>query len=197
MSALFRRGAAVVAGLAVIAAEGFHSPPYASAGGFTRTKGECTRQGGTPQWDKDARKYWCETPDRDAECELELPDEPIAMWNVETKECEGCFLTTACVGMIGLDDDCFELETLRRFRDGVLARQPHGGADIATYYRHAPRIVAAIRNAASPKRELARIYARYILPSAIFARFGGHRLARRIYTAMMRDLAARYGIRLG
>lgn len=38
----------------------------------------------------------------------------------------GCYLTTACVAARGLPDTCTELQTLRAFRDGVLARQPGG-----------------------------------------------------------------------
>ena len=39
---------------------------------------------------------------------------------------EGCFITTACCETLGLADDCFELRTLRRYRDEVLAKQPGG-----------------------------------------------------------------------
>ena len=52
----------------------------------------------------------------------------------ENNECtspEGCFITTACCDVLGLDDDCFELRTLRRYRDDVLAKQPGGAALIA------------------------------------------------------------------
>ena len=52
-------------------------------------------------------------------------------WAVEKKEAlaksfeddkcappaKGCFLTTACCEVLGLPDDCFELRTLRRYRD--------------------------------------------------------------------------------
>ena len=36
---------------------------------------------------------------------------------------EGCFITTACCETLGLADDCFELRTLRRYRDEVLAKR--------------------------------------------------------------------------
>lgn len=45
-----------------------------------------------------------------------------------TCEKRGCFLTTATVGTVGLPDDCWELATLRAFRDGWLARHPGGAA---------------------------------------------------------------------
>jgi hypothetical protein len=49
---------------------------------------------------------------------------------------EGCFITTACCETLGLSDDCFELRTLRRYRDTVLAKRPGGG--YRTYYQPAP-----------------------------------------------------------
>src|SRR3990170_3339642 len=57
---------------------------------------------------------------------------------------EGCFITTACCKVLGLDDDCFELRTLRRYRDEVLAKRPGGAADIAAYYELAPLILARL-----------------------------------------------------
>ena len=56
----------------------------------------------------------------------------------------GCFITTACCETLGLDDDCFELAVLRRYRDQVLAKRPGGKADIARYYELAPLILARI-----------------------------------------------------
>ena len=57
---------------------------------------------------------------------------------------EGCFITTACCQTLGLDDDCFELRTLRRYRDRVLALRPGGAGDIAAYYELAPQILARL-----------------------------------------------------
>jgi len=56
----------------------------------------------------------------------------------------GCFLTSACTAARGLADDCHELQTLRRFRDEWLKKQPDGILLIAHYYEIAPKIVAAI-----------------------------------------------------
>ena len=54
---------------------------------------------------------------------------------------KGCFLTTACCEVLGLPDDCFELRTLRRYRDESLAAMPGGNAAIAAYYLVAPSIL--------------------------------------------------------
>lgn len=59
-------------------------------------------------------------------------------------ENSGCYLTTACVAARGLSDTCIELQTLRAFRDDVLAHRPGGQKDIEEYYQLAPHIVEAI-----------------------------------------------------
>ena len=78
----------------------------------------------------------------------------------EVRDCEhfkrrgsggGCFLTTACCEYKGLPDDCYELQTMRKFRDGYLINQPYGEKVIKDYYAEAPGIVEAINN--SPDRE--------------------------------------------
>ncbi len=93
-----------------------------------------------------------------------------------------CFLTTAAVEMMGLPDDCWELATLRDFRDHWLARQPGGAEQIAQYYARAPGIAAQL--AADPQR-LARLYWSDILPSALAARLGLKWAARALYVRMM------------
>ncbi len=122
------------------------------------------------------------TERRDALAEEKTQDECVSP--------EGCFITTACCEVLGLDDDCFELRTLRRYRDGVLAKEPGGAAAIARYYALAPHTLAQLRqNAHSPERTLLSIYARYVLPAALAARLGLNRLAYRLYTRMLNELA--------
>ncbi len=97
----------------------------------------------------------------------------------------GCFLTTATCEAVGLADDCWELTTLRRFRDGWLAHQPGGQADIARYYREAPAIAERLK---ADRTALLSLYWKRIVPSALAAKLGANRLARRLYTGMMREL---------
>lgn len=97
----------------------------------------------------------------------------------------GCFLTSAACDTIGLADDCWELASLRRFRDDWLAYQPGGAQDIATYYTEAPAIAARLLE--DPK-SLVRLYWTRILPSALASRLGLKKTARRLYHRMMRDL---------
>lgn len=62
----------------------------------------------------------------------------------------GCFLTSACVKHLGKADDCMELQTLRTFRDGYMAKTAEGLALIKQYYATAPQIVQKID--ASPNK---------------------------------------------
>jgi hypothetical protein len=102
-----------------------------------------------------------------------------------------CFITAACCEIVGLPDDCFELKSLRSFRDGPLAATAEGRRDIQTYYAVAPRIVAEIRRRGEERRLLSE-YAFAILPSALAAQFGLVALPRRLYSDMMRRMVARY-----
>jgi hypothetical protein len=102
-----------------------------------------------------------------------------------------CFITTACCGVVGLDDDCFELAALRRFRDEVMAATEDGRADIVLYYETAPKLLDDMAGRGEQKRLLA-LYFSHILPSAVLARLGFRVLPRRIYTHMMAGLMARY-----
>jgi hypothetical protein len=90
--------------------------------------------------------------------------------------------------VLGLPDDCFELRTLRRYRDETLAAMPGGNAAIAAYYLVAPSILDRLPSEDRVMRLLS-VYARFILPSAIAARLGLNALAYRLYARMMDDLA--------
>ncbi|HUU25453.1 MAG TPA: CFI-box-CTERM domain-containing protein [Methyloceanibacter sp.] len=97
---------------------------------------------------------------------------------------EGCFITTACCEALGLDDDCFELRTLRRYRDEVLAKQPGGQAVIERYYTQAPKILAQLPATTRDIRLLC-VYARFILPAALAAKLGLDASAYRLYVRMV------------
>ena len=56
----------------------------------------------------------------------------------------GCYITTAICEASGKPDDCYELTTLRNFRDNWLAKQPDGMYLINEYYETAPKVVSAI-----------------------------------------------------
>lgn len=99
-----------------------------------------------------------------------------------------CFLTTACVQAAGLPDDCFELKSLRLFRDRVLALTPEGRAMIAAYYQHAPALVARIDAKPDARRIWLATYLRFILPCALLARAGLKQAALARYRRMIDHL---------
>ncbi len=55
-----------------------------------------------------------------------------------------CYLTTACVDTMGLSDKCFELETLRWFRDKIMQPTGKGKRGISDYKSIAPEIVQSV-----------------------------------------------------
>ncbi len=103
---------------------------------------------------------------------------------------EGCFISSACCEVLGLADDCFELASLRHYRDHVLAATPAGRAEIARYYELAPAILASL----PPDRRdplLLSAYGRFILPSAIAAKLGLNGLTYQIYVRMIAELTSK------
>lgn len=55
-----------------------------------------------------------------------------------------CYITTACMLIRGLPDDCEELTVLRQLRDEYIVSLPHGKKLVKLYYAYAPAIVLAI-----------------------------------------------------
>jgi hypothetical protein len=102
----------------------------------------------------------------------------------------GCFLTGACCAVVGLPDDCWELTTLRRFRDGWMSGFAAGRADIARYYAEAPALARRLLASGAGRRRLLGLYWRVIVPSALCARLGLNGLAYRLYRRMMVGLLA-------
>src|ERR1041385_8572690 len=60
----------------------------------------------------------------------------------EIEEGGDCFITTACVNFYGLSDNCYQLITLRKFRDDFLKSTRNGRKLIEDYNRVAPKIVS-------------------------------------------------------
>ena len=75
-----------------------------------------------------------------------------------------CYLTTACVMTKGLPDDCYELETLREFRDQWLKKQADGERLIKRYYDIAPRIVSEINKREDSKIIYEKLYDSLVEP---------------------------------
>lgn len=92
-----------------------------------------------------------------------------------------CYLTTACIRAKGLPDDCFELTTLRSFRDTYLMTTEAGKRDICYYYQIAPHIVAAIEEKADALPIWEQLYDRLIIPCVKMIVAGSYEEAYRLY----------------
>ena len=101
-----------------------------------------------------------------------------------------CFLTTASSYALGLSDDCWELQTLRRFRDGPLQKTVGGRMLIERYYDEAPAIIAALP-VETNRAFWSRIWLFGVLPSAILCRLGLNRIALALYRRMFLNLQRR------
>ncbi len=107
---------------------------------------------------------------------------------------DSCFLTTACCELVGLDDDCFELTVLRRYRDTVLPRLPGGrGRDRAVLRPGAVRSRRPSRAARRSGNSLG-LYFTHILPCVALACLGFREATRRRYRDMLVRLARAAGV---
>ncbi len=59
---------------------------------------------------------------------------------------DNCFITTACVHHYQLSDDCYQLKTLRNFRDTYLRNLPDGNLLVSQYYSIAPPLVKVLNH---------------------------------------------------
>lgn len=80
----------------------------------------------------------------------------------------GCYLTSACMYAKGLPDDCYELETLRHYRDTWLKKSEEGQKVIKQYYEVAPKIVSAINETKNSRAVYDMLYEKMVKPCVDF-----------------------------
>ncbi|WP_175057275.1 CFI-box-CTERM domain-containing protein [Streptococcus salivarius] len=102
-----------------------------------------------------------------------------------------CYLTTASVNYMGLDDDCYELSILRNFRDTYMKSLPSGEQEISYYYNIAPKIVKAINNSESREEILSKIYFELIKPCVKLINEGELEQAHRKYKVYSLELESK------
>ena len=104
----------------------------------------------------------------------------------------GCFLTSACVEVKGLPDDCHELTTLRTFRDNCMRSTPEGAAEICEYYHVAPGIVGKIRQLPNAVEVFNRIYDELVIPCVKLIEAGNNQEAHEAYRNYVQKLRSEY-----
>jgi uncharacterized protein (DUF2336 family) len=101
-----------------------------------------------------------------------------------------CFITTAVCEQSGLPDHCFELTTLRAFRDRHMSTSEDNRKLLEQYYVIAPRIVEKIDQMANRNEIYALLREKFITPSVEAADQGNDMKAQEIYVAMMQWVEA-------
>lgn len=104
----------------------------------------------------------------------------------------GCFVTTAVIETLGKGDDCYELSTFRKFRDGWLAQQEKGTQEIKEYYLFAPKIVEKIAKLPDARMIYRNLWCDLIDPCLRLIEAGDMEAARELYKSTMYQLKARY-----
>lgn len=103
-----------------------------------------------------------------------------------------CYITTAVCESRNLSDHCYELETLRAYRDQYLMQTEEGRGIVEDYYDVAPRIVMAIAMQEDSASVYEQLYREYLMPCIHMIEDGKNEECRRHYIAMVNDLQRTY-----
>ena len=99
-----------------------------------------------------------------------------------------CFITTAACQTLNRQDDCYELNAFRGFRDNWLSQTEDGPAKIQEYYLFAPMIVQAI-DASPRKAQVYRgIWQDYLAPCLDDIEQNKQQSCAQLYEKMVKDL---------
>lgn len=103
-----------------------------------------------------------------------------------------CYITTAVCGHLEKPDDCYELTTLREYRDRYLMQTEQGRSIVEDYYEIAPGIVLMLdmrKDADSIYRD---IYKSYLIPCIEMIEAGENEACQNLYMDMVHHLQRKY-----
>ena len=103
-----------------------------------------------------------------------------------------CFITTAVCKYFNKPDDCYELTTLRKFRDTWLAKQPDGKSLVEEYYEIAPDIVNAIDSSPEKDKIYMHILNDYINSCIKLVELGANDTCKKLYIDMVNELKEKF-----
>ena len=129
--------------------------------------------------------YWCKEVGRYVE-----PTERACRYYIEKPKQtnSGCFITTVVVDILGYDDDCYILQTLRKFRDKFLQINSEYHNLLLTYDAIGPLISENLRNSDS-KEEISLLVSQYyLLPICRYIESGDYYSAISSYIKMVKFL---------
>ncbi len=103
-----------------------------------------------------------------------------------------CYITTAVCERQNKADDCYELQTLRSFRDQYLLETEEGRAIVSEYYEIAPAIVMAVGMQRDSDRIYERLLKQYLSPCIRYVEEGEKEACKELYCRMVGELKERY-----
>lgn len=136
-----------------------------------------------------------------------LSDLIVEKWNKEFKTSVGsatyekieagfhrklCYITTAVCESLGKEDNCYELELLRDYRDSYLLSSGEGKALVDEYYDIAPTIVNRISRSEHADEVYEEIWKNYLSPCVQLIESGQKEDCREKYMNMVYELKGRY-----
>lgn len=104
----------------------------------------------------------------------------------------GCFLTTAVCDYLGKEDNCYELEMLRSFRDNWLAQQENGDLQISLYYSCAPRLVEKMKASPDYAETCEELMRTYIRPCVELIENNQNEACRQLYIKGLKYMLNKY-----
>lgn len=93
----------------------------------------------------------------------------------------GCYFTTAICEHWKMADDCDMLETMRKFRDEILLKNPETEALVQEYYERAPAIVEKINAMENADEVWEYVGQAYLKPGVMFCKMGQNKMALHCY----------------
>ena len=103
-----------------------------------------------------------------------------------------CYITTAVCESLGKSDDCYELKTLRDYRDNYLLSTEEGVKVVDTYYNIAPTIVNRISKSEESGNIYREIFDGYINPCINLIEEGKLEECGELYSDMVYSLKDRF-----
>jgi hypothetical protein len=105
-----------------------------------------------------------------------------------------CYITTAVCETMDKPDNCYELTTMRNFRDTYMQQTKERQALVEEYYRTAPAIVTFINIQPSCEEKYLSIWKKYLQPCLYDIEENNLEQCEKRYTGMVQDLKSEYNI---
>jgi len=103
-----------------------------------------------------------------------------------------CYITTAVCENLQAEDNCYELNILRKYRDQYLLSEKNGDRLIGAYYDIAPTIVTRIERQKNAKSIYKNLWKTYLKPCVTHIENNENEACKVLYTKMVKDLQNQY-----